>query len=72
MSNEKRKYVFTGSVYLFNDRIIESNWSDSTYAVSEQKAKANLEYRYRITHGYTRDAKIMLKGTFRIDDPTLK
>lgn len=64
MSNEKRKFTFTGSVYLFNDQPIESNWSASTYAVSEKQAKTNLEYRYRIMHGYTRDAKITLKGKF--------
>jgi hypothetical protein len=65
MEKQKTLYVYKGPVYFF-DRMIAQSWSGSTLAVSPEKAKANLEYRYKMEHGYSRTARIKLVGNIGI------
>lgn len=55
------KYIYDGPVKEF-DTIISERWQASTYAISEAKARSNLIYRYKKTHGKDTSAKITLSG----------
>jgi hypothetical protein len=57
----KQKYIYRGIVKEF-DRIIQSNWEGSTYAVSEAKARANLTFQWKREHGRAANCKITLPG----------
>ena len=46
MRKVSNRYEFVGAVYLFN-QLIAPNWYGQTYAVSEEKARSNLEYQYK-------------------------
>ena len=61
MRKVSNRYEFVGAVYLFN-QLIAPNWYGQTYAVSEEKARSNLEYQYKKKHGYQSNAKIHLSG----------
>lgn len=54
-------YSYNGPVMEF-ERCIDSHWESSTYAVSEKKARSNLEYQYKKTHNRKPGAKISLPG----------
>lgn len=55
------QYVYEGPVYLF-DKLIAPMWCGQTYAVSEAKARSNLEFQVKKIYGYTRNAKVKLPG----------
>lgn len=65
MYESKHKYRFKGSVRCF-DEIVARDWVGETWAVSEKKAKSQLEYRYKIDHGYTANCRITLVGKFEV------
>lgn len=55
------KYSYAGPVMSF-ENVMSSNWQASTYAVSEQKARNNLAYRYRKEHGMSVETRLTLPG----------
>ncbi len=61
MAGEKKCFEYRGVVKYFED-IVNEDWYGATFAVSEKKARANLEYRYKREHGYDASAKIILPG----------
>lgn len=60
------KYSYDGPVKEF-DSIICNRWKGTTYAASEAKAKSNLAYQYKTSHGKCSDAKIQLPGKLIIE-----
>jgi len=54
-----RHYEYKGSVMVFND-VVESGWRGYTQAVSPEKAKSNLMYRYKVKAGMSPDAHVYL------------
>lgn len=54
-------YTYDGPVMYF-DTCIERRWTASTYAVSVEKARNNLTYRYKKASNRTTNAKISLPG----------
>lgn len=56
-----QQYTYDGPVAAFG-RCIEHNWHGSTYAVSEKKARANLEYQYKKQTGRSPNSKVELPG----------
>lgn len=52
-------YFYEGPVYIFNT-MVEEHWTGQTFAVSSQKAKANLEYQYKKINGYEPNAMVKL------------
>ena len=61
------KYSYAGPVMSFDD-VIHSHWTGSTYAVSEQKARNNLAYRYRKEHGMSVETRVTLPGKVTRDE----
>ena len=59
------KYFYEGPVKLFEKIIIE-HVEDYTVAATKNRARANLEFRYKQRLGYTRGAKINLPGKLTI------
>lgn len=59
------RYSYEGPVKEF-DTIISSLWKGTTYAESEKKAKNNLAYQYKKTHGKANSSKISLPGKLKI------
>lgn len=54
-------YIYDGPVNHF-DKCIERRYTAVTTAPTEQKARNNLTYRYKIQNGFTSNAKIFLPG----------
>ena len=54
-------YRYTGPVMIFG-KVVQEEWVGDTYAVSEAKARNNLAYRWKQTHGRTAGAKVTLPG----------
>ena len=54
-------YSYHGPVLEF-DRCVVNNWSGTTYAPSEKKARSNLTYRFKKENGKTPSSKITLPG----------
>lgn len=61
----KQAYFYEGPVMSF-DRCIHTNWEGYTYAESEKKAKNNLAYRYKMTHGLAPNAEVKLPGKIQL------
>ena len=40
------KYIYKGPIKKF-DTVVETNWTGTTYAISEIKARSNLAYQYK-------------------------
>lgn len=55
------RYSYDGPVMEF-DRVITNNWSASTYAPSEKKARSNLTYQFKKQFNKTASSKITLPG----------
>lgn len=55
------QYRYEGPVKEF-DRIISENWKAETRAVSEEKARSNLTYRFKTMTGRAPRSKITLPG----------
>lgn len=61
------QYTYKGPVLYFDD-CIASNWSGSTYAVSEDKARNNLTHRFKKENNYAKNAMISLPGKMILVD----
>lgn len=58
------EYVYDGPVRIF-ETIVNHNWHATTYASSEEKARSNLAYQYKVSHGYSVNTKIILPGKIK-------
>ena len=58
------KYSYDGPVMEF-DRLIANRWHGETMAVSEEKARSNLAYQYKKSHGRSATSKITLPGKIK-------
>lgn len=56
-----KSYYYKGPVLEFG-RCIENNWTGSTKATSEKKARSNLVYQYKTRTGRVPASKIDLPG----------
>lgn len=54
-------YSYEGPVMEF-ERIVANRWTATTYAVSENKARCNLAYRFKKENNRTPATKITLPG----------
>lgn len=54
-------YSYEGPVMHF-DRCVAWNWSATTYAASESKARSNLSYQYKQKNNMVPGARISLPG----------
>lgn len=61
MNGIKERYYYSGPVKEFDD-IINPKWEASTLATTESKAKSNLAYQYKVSHGKSYNSKITLPG----------
>lgn len=59
-----QKYVYDGPVKEF-EKIVSTQWQASTYAVSEEKARSNLIYQFKLQYGRAPYSKISLPGKIR-------
>lgn len=55
------KYAYDGPVRMY-ENVLTSHWKAETVAESEAKARSNLAYQYKKTHGLDRSTKIALTG----------
>ena len=55
------KYAYDGPVRMY-ENILTTHWKAETVAESEAKARSNLAYQYKKTHGLDRSTKITLTG----------
>ena len=58
---KKHCYSDTGPVYIF-DKMIAPDWPSQTFAVSEGRARANIEYQIKHDLGLLPQSKIRLLG----------
>ena len=63
--SEYKKYVYVGPVEEFG-RCIAHNWTSTTYAPSESKARSNLTFQFKQAMGKLPSTKIVLKGKFTL------
>lgn len=61
---EKRQYEYKGAVKEF-DRIVEDNWYGVTWAVTPEKARSNLVYRYKMETDRLAGSRISLPGKIK-------
>lgn len=52
------KYMYDGPVIVHDEWL--ANWRGITIAVSEAKARNNLTYQWKITHGYPPNSNVIL------------
>ena len=52
-------YIYDGPVKVF-ETCVTSHWHGETMAVSEEKARSNLAYQYKKSHGRSATSKITL------------
>lgn len=64
-------YSYDGPVYAF-DTLIADHWKGQTYAVSEAKARSNLEYQFKINNGRIPRSKISLPGKLIVEGVEVK
>lgn len=55
------QFSYDGPVMEF-DRCISDRWKGTTYAVSEKKARSNLEYQFKKKNNRIASARISLPG----------
>lgn len=55
------QYSYNGPVMEFGVCIV-NQWSGSTFAISEQKARSNLAYQFKKKHNRVANTKISLPG----------
>lgn len=58
-------YFYNGPVLEF-DRIVANNWSASTIAKTEKKARCNLAYQFKMEYGKAPRSKITIPGKLTI------
>ena len=56
------RYVFTGPVTVFS-RVVSNKWYGETIAVSEKKARTNLEYQFKKEANLVAGSKVDLIGS---------
>lgn len=65
------EYTYTGPVVKIdifgNELVLDHMFKATTYAESEKKAKNNLAYRYKRTHGLPMAARLKFPGTFTVE-----
>lgn len=61
------KYTYSGPVVEFNT-CIANRWTSSTYAVSEKKARVNLEYQFKKQNNRCPRSAISLPGVITLVD----
>lgn len=61
-------YTYEGPVYEF-ENCINPQWSGSTYADSEFKARSNLSYQYKKQHKRSVSCKLRLPGKLTAHHP---
>ena len=64
---ERHEYTYIGPVKKF-DQIVHPHWVATTYAVSPAKARSNLAYQYKRSHGMAANAQISLPGEIIQED----
>lgn len=64
-SEQYYKFMYDGPVMEF-DRVIANQWSSSTYAPTEKKARSNLTYQFKKQFNRIPSAKITLPGTIKL------
>lgn len=62
---EYHKYIYDGPVMEFNNLIAE-HWKGETMAPSENKARSNLIYKFKINHNRVASSKITLPGKIKL------
>lgn len=62
-----KRYEYNGPVLEFG-KVVDRKWASSTVAQSVAKARTNLVYQYKKSHGKTVDAKISLPGKIIAED----
>ena len=66
MTMKYQRYTFAGSVKDSYRRIICSVWHGATFAVSEQKALANLAFQFKKDTGLAINSRILLDGNILV------
>ena len=61
----RRLYAYEGEVYAF-DSLVMTEWKAETWAVSEEKAKANLKFRFRNEYNLSKITPLLLPGRFKV------
>lgn len=59
------KYIYKGPVKKF-DTVVEANWTGTTYAISEIKARSNLAYQYKKNNNLTARTRVSLPGKIEL------
>ena len=59
------QYYYHGLVKEF-DKVVDSHWEGTTYAISEKKARCNLAYQFKKEHGKCPSSKITLPGKLEL------
>lgn len=67
MHDQYYKYSYDGPVMEF-DKVIANQWSSSTYAPTEKKARSNLTYQFKKQYNRTPASKISLPGKIKLVD----
>ena len=62
--NVMNHYIYDGPVKVF-ETCVTSHWHGETMAVSEEKARSNLAYQYKKSHGRSATSKITLPGKIK-------
>ena len=62
---KQKLYAYSGAVTSFGN-IIDQYWYATTYAVSADKARSNLAYRFKKENNKRPGAKIELPGTINL------
>lgn len=59
--NSKKQYSYCGVILRFG-KVIASNYTATTYAVSKAQARNNIKFQYKKKFGLTPSAKLDLSG----------
>ena len=59
------RYVYVGPVMVFG-KCVESKYRRETYAVSEKKARSNVEYAWKQANGLAPSARVSMPGNIYI------
>lgn len=59
------KYIYKGPIKKF-DAVVETNWTGTTYAISETKARSNLAYQYKKNNNLVARTRVLLPGKIEL------
>ena len=62
--NKRNKYIYEGPVMEF-ETCIDRKWKRETFATSEQEAKRNLTFQYKLQHGKMPSSFVFLPGELK-------